>query len=43
MEPASAADIHRRKRLNTSIIVCDNQAHGSILYAQWQQFDGDVV
>lgn len=29
-----------RERLNTTIIVCDNQAHGSILYAQWQQFDG---
>ncbi len=26
--------------LKTIIIVCDNQAHGSILYAQWQQFDG---
>jgi acetolactate synthase-1/2/3 large subunit len=30
-----------RERLNTTIIVCDNQAHGSILYAQWQQFGGD--
>ena len=30
-----------QERLNTTIIVCDNQAHGSILYAQWQQFDGD--
>ena len=28
-----------REHLNTTIIVCDNQAHGSILYAQWQQFD----
>ncbi len=30
-----------QERLNTTIIVCDNQAHGSILYAQWQQFDAD--
>jgi acetolactate synthase-1/2/3 large subunit len=28
-----------RERLKTIIVVCDNQAHGSILYAQWQQFD----
>lgn len=28
--------------LKTIIIVCDNQAHGSILYAQWQQFDGEA-
>ena len=28
-----------QEHLNTTIIVCDNQAHGSILYAQWQQFD----
>lgn len=30
-----------RERLKTIIVVCDNQAHGSILYSQWQQFDGD--
>ncbi len=28
-----------QERLKTIIIVCDNQAHGSILFAQWQQFD----
>ena len=28
--------------LKTIVIVCDNQAHGSILYAQWQQFDGEA-
>jgi acetolactate synthase-1/2/3 large subunit len=28
-----------REKLNTTIIVCDNQAHGSILYAQWRQYD----
>jgi acetolactate synthase-1/2/3 large subunit len=28
--------------LKTIILVCDNQAHGSILYAQWQQFDGEA-
>jgi len=28
-----------RERLKTVIIVCDNQAHGSILYSQWQHFD----
>ena len=27
-----------REGLHTIIIVCDNQAHGSILYAQRQQF-----
>lgn len=36
-ELSTAAQEH----LNTTIIVCDNQAHGSILYAQWQQFDAD--
>lgn len=30
-----------REGLKTVIVVCDNQAHGSILYAQWQQFGGD--
>jgi acetolactate synthase-1/2/3 large subunit len=30
------------QRLKTIVIVCDNEAHGSILYAQWQQFDGDA-
>jgi acetolactate synthase-1/2/3 large subunit len=25
--------------LNTTVIVCDNQAQGSILYAQWKQYD----
>jgi acetolactate synthase-1/2/3 large subunit len=30
-----------RERLKTIVIVCDNQAHGSILYSQWQQFDDD--
>ena len=30
-----------RERMNIIVIVCDNQAHGSILYSQWQQFDRD--
>lgn len=30
-----------REGLKTIIIVCDNQAHGSILHAQWHQFDVD--
>lgn len=30
-----------RERLKTIVIVCDNQAHGSILYSQWQHFDAD--
>lgn len=29
----------RAESLNVKIVVCDNQAHGSILYAQWQRFD----
>lgn len=28
-----------REGLATVVIVCDNEAHGSILHAQWQQFD----
>jgi acetolactate synthase-1/2/3 large subunit len=27
-----------QERLNIVVIVCDNQAHGSILHAQWQQY-----
>jgi acetolactate synthase-1/2/3 large subunit len=27
------------ENLNITILVCDNQAHGSILHAQWQRFD----
>jgi len=30
-----------RERMKIIVIVCDNQAHGSILYSQWQQFDRD--
>lgn len=30
-----------QERLNTTIIVCDNQAQGSILYAQWQQYGSE--
>ena len=30
-----------RERMKIIVIVCDNQAHGSILYSQWQQFDLD--
>lgn len=29
-----------REGLKTIVVVCDNQAHGSILFAQWQQFHG---
>ena len=29
-----------REGLRTIVVVCDNQAHGSILFAQWQQFEG---
>lgn len=28
-----------REGLKTIVVVCDNQAHGSILFAQWQQFE----
>ena len=30
-----------QERLNIVVIVCDNQAHGSILHAQWQQYAGE--
>lgn len=30
-----------REGLKTIVIVCDNQAHGSILYAQWQQYGNE--
>lgn len=30
------------QQLPIKVIVCDNQAHGSILLAQWQQFGRDA-